>query len=117
MAKIKKVDVMKNVDILELVVINIFEPHPGQIQVAVTPLDKTKKIVFDETALKKFNEIITEKCQEMDMNSKDPKTREYIKEFVSKMTGELHRNGLVEICDIGEVVNDPYQDLRKQYGN
>lgn len=111
--KVKKVDIMKNVQFSDLVRIEVFEITPRNFSVNFDCIDKYKKVVFDEGSLKVFNNKLTEKCRQM--VSSDPKTRIYISEFAARLSDELYRNGLCEIVDVGEAKEDFYADLRKQY--
>ena len=111
--KVKKINIMKNVQFSDLVRIDIFEVQPRNFVVNLECIDKTKKVIFDTDSLKVFNHKLTEKCQQMVAD--DPKTRLYIEEFTARMVNELYRNGLVGLEDIGEAKEDYYADLRKQF--
>lgn len=107
------VNIMDNVSILDLVKIHILQPIPGHFEVAFTCIDSSKNLVFDEKTLKEMNYQITERTKEM--NANDPKTKMYIEEYVAKLTDSLFKNGLVELVDVTDSVNDPYKDLREKW--
>lgn len=109
-------NILKNVDIADLIVVNVFKgtptPHDkNPFVVAVDPIDQTKKVVFDSSALKVLNAKITDKVRGAD--SRDPNTIGYIKEFVTKMVSEFYRNGLVEITEVPDSPEDPYEEAKK----
>jgi len=111
-------EVMKNVDILDLVEIVVYQgtptrENPCPLLVHFEPNDKNKNIVFDPQALKTLNENITDRVREMSLSLNDPNTIPYIKEFVGRMVSEMHRNGVVVLDDIGEASDDPYASVRK----
>ena len=106
-------DIMKHVDVLDLVTVKLYMPRPGFIAVDVRCHDEDKQVVFDPDALKKLNEVITEKVKGLD--PRHPNVGGYIKEFVGKMLSELYRSGLAVIEDIPESKEDPYEEIRKQY--
>lgn len=111
-------DIIKHVDILELIRIHVFRGEPSRkdplpYMVEIEPLDKTKKIVFDEKALEVLNRKLTEKAQTFE-DGRDPRIKDYIQEFVGRMVSELARNGLVGLEDIGDAPEDPYAHIRKQ---
>lgn len=111
-------NILANVDILDLVVINVFKgtptlQDPSPFVVTVDPLDQTKKVVFDPSALKVLNDKLTEKIAGSD--AKDLNTVGFIKEFAGKMISGLYKNGLVIIEDIPDAVDDPYAEAKKQF--
>ena len=106
---------LKNVSIADLVTVHIFKGIPTEFdkmpyEVVVDCLDRTKRVVFDVDALKVVNQKVTEKVQQF-KDGRDPKVVEYIKEFVTRMLVELHKNGLVILEDIPEA-EDPYASVR-----
>jgi hypothetical protein len=110
-------NILKHVDILSLIEITLINPNPmrpGQFEVQIDAIEKEKQVVIDSGALRAFNNILYEKCQQFD-DARDPKVRTYIQEFVSRMCIEWHRNGLLIIEDIPEADEDPYAAVRKQY--
>jgi hypothetical protein len=110
------VTILKHVDVLDLIKVEVFTPNiykPGDIQVDLVALEKDKRVVIDDSALKSLNQTLYERCQQFE-DARDPKVKEYIKEFVGRMCSEWHRNGLLEIEDIPEGVTDHYEDARRQ---
>jgi hypothetical protein len=106
--------VMSHVNIAELVSVTAIRmPCTGHFSVDVIPLDATKRIVFDESALKTMNDTISEKAAQFD--ARDPKAPKYIEEFVSRLLPEFDRLGLVMIEDIGEAPSDPYKSIREKF--
>lgn len=105
-----KNDILKNVDILSLVDVQIFQTHPGFFDVSFYCHDKTKQLVFDESALQTLNHKLSEKMA--GLNARDPNTRGYIEEFVGRMLVEMHRHGLCAIDDVKDAQEDPYAHLR-----
>lgn len=109
---------LKHVDILDLVVVNIFKgkpslQDPNPIVVAIDPIDPEKRVVFDPDALKVLNNKLTEKIRGSD--STNPNTIQYVKEFAGKMVSALYKNGLVLIEDIPDAAEDPYAAARKMH--
>jgi hypothetical protein len=105
-------NILKNVDIADLIVVNVYKGKPqvgdpNPFIVAVDPIDQTKKVVFDESSLKVLNARLTEKLKDAD--STNPNTVQYIKEFATKMVSEFYKNGLLEIVDIPDSPEDPYE--------
>jgi hypothetical protein len=110
-------DILKNVDILELVRIYVYPGEPTRedpmpYRVEIQSIDPKKKVVFDEKALSVLNHRLTERAQEFD-DGRDPRVVDYIKEFVGRMLSELSRNGLVVLDDISDEPEDPYAAVRK----
>ena len=108
-------NILKHVDIADLININVVVPNitrPDVIQVDITALEEGKHVVIDTDALDTFNCILVEKCQQFD-NARDPKVKEYIKEFTHRMCQEWDSAGLIVIEDIPEAVDDPYAHLRR----
>lgn len=110
--------ILKNVDILDLTRIHIYLGQPTRedplpYKVFIEAVDQTKKVVFDEDALKILNQKITDRVQQFD-DGRDPRVVDYVKEFVGRMLTELYRNGLVELEDIPEGSDDPYAEVKKQ---
>jgi hypothetical protein len=108
--------ILKNVDISELIRIHVFRDKPTPqdkmpYRVVVESLEKDKRVVFDPDALKVLNQKVTENAQRFD-DGRDPRVAEYIKEFISKMISELHRNGLVVLENIPDGPEDHYASLR-----
>ena len=114
----KTSNILKHVEFLDLVRIHVYRAPPEKndkfpLRIEFEPLDKTKKIVFDETELKKMNEILTEKAQQF--HPSDPRLKMYIEEFAARVVTELYRSGLVELIENGDSPENPYAHLRKQY--
>jgi hypothetical protein len=110
-----KFDVLNNVDFVDLIRTYVYvgsptkeDPHP--LRVEFRPLDESKKVVFDESALTKMNEILTGKARQYSLG--DQKFRTYLEEFATRLASELHRNGLAEIVDVEESPDDHYASLR-----
>ena len=115
-----KMQILDKVDIKDLIRIHVFMGQPTKedplpYRVMVEPIQKTKHIIWDESALATFNAIVTEKCQQFD-DGRDPRVIDYIKEFTERMMSELHRNGLIVLEDIPEGSDDPYATVKK-YAN
>jgi hypothetical protein len=109
-------NILKHVDVSDLINIKIVRPNvkrPDLILVDITAIEKGKRVVIDETALQKFNQIITEKAGQF--SARDPKASDYIKEFAHKMCSGWHRSGLLIIEDIPEAIEDHYAEMRKKY--
>jgi hypothetical protein len=111
-------NLLKHVDILDLVTINIFKgpvskEDPNPLVVSIDPLDRSQRVVFDDGALKVMNEKLTEKLADKD--ARDSNTIEYLKEFVGRFVSELYRNGLCLIEDIPEGNADPYAEAKKLF--
>lgn len=109
-----KAQIMKHVDILELIRVHVFRvPNTARFEVEIESIDKNKNVVFDEDALRIMNQKITEKAAQFE--ARDPRAKHYIEEYVARLTGELHRNGLMELEEVPDEASDPYADLRKRY--
>ena len=112
--------VMQHVDILDLVNINVARGQPTPIdpvpiRVFVEPVDRTKNVVFDESALKVLNNKMSEFVLSRQLDIRDDNTFKYIEEFVGRMVTELYKNGLMALEDVGDEPDDPYQDVRNMY--
>jgi len=107
------VNIMNKVDFCDLVDVRVVHIGHGHIQVFYEPIDRTKNVVVDPNALREINNQITKRT--IGKDPRDPKVLKYIEEFVSKLTSELYRNGLVELDNAKEGKSDPYSDLRKMY--
>jgi hypothetical protein len=112
------VNILTNVDLSDLVVVNVYKgtptlQDPNPFVVAIDPIDSTKKVVFDSSALKTLNNRLTEKLAGAD--STNPNTIQYIKEFVTKMASEFYKNGLLVLEDIPDSPDDPYQEAKKMF--
>lgn len=110
------VNILKNVEISDLIVVNVFKGKPSKLDpnpfvVTVDPIDQAKKVTFDSSALKVLNDRLSEKIK--GANSTDPKTVQYMKEFVTKMVSEFYRNGLLEIVDVPDSPEDPYEQAKR----
>ena len=111
--------ILKNVDILDLVRIHIFRGQPTKgdplpYRIEIQSIDESKRVIFDESALKVLNHRLTENVQKFD-DGRDPRVRDYIEEFVGRMLTELYRNGLVELEEIPDSPDDPYADVRNRH--
>lgn len=114
----KKTNLLDNVGFLDRVRIHVYpgKPNPGDnypFRVEFESLDNTKKVVFDESSLKRMNEILTEKASQF--HPTDPRLRGYIEEFVGRLTTELYRNGLVALEEIPDAPDDPYASVKKKF--
>ena len=110
--------IMNQVDILDLIKIIVYRPEmlkAGAFQVDLESLDKSKRVVLDEDAVKSLNEIITDKCQQFD-DARDPKVAKYIEEFVAKMCSGWHRCGLLELEPIPDEPEDHYKRAKQIAG-
>lgn len=110
---------LKHIDILDLVTIDLYHTGvatmPGHVSVSFTPLEVTKRVIFDESAKKVLEEKILERAANKDL--KDPKIANYIKEFAGRMLSELYKNGLVLLEEIPDAPNDPYWQVKQQLKN
>jgi len=109
-------NIMKNIDLLDLVVVNVFKGVPSRedpfpLVISIDPLEQHKRFVIDSSAQEMLNNKLTQKLRGSD--PRNPNTITYAKEFVSKMISELHRSGLCFLEDIPDAKDDPYSDLRK----
>lgn len=84
----------------------------GEFVVDIVPLDKHKRFVMDPKAMETMNEQITSKCRVLE--ARDPRTRLYIEEMVSRLITELNRVGLCQIEDVPEM-EDPYKAIRQKF--
>jgi len=114
----KKVDLLNNVDFLDRVRIHIYpgKPSPGDhypFRIEFQSLDESKRVIFDESALKKMNEVLTEKAGQF--HPSDPRVRGYLEEFAGRLAMELYRNGLADLEDLPDGPEDPYANIRKQF--
>lgn len=110
-------EVLKHVDILELITINVFRPNiykAGDIHVELEALEKGKVVVVDEDELLKLNEALTNKCQEFN-DAREPKVAKYIEEFVARMCSDWHRMGLLIIEDAPDTPDDPYKKAKEMH--
>lgn len=114
MTKKINMQVMNKVDILDLVRIHVFRlPNTPSFEVEIEPLDKNKNVIFDEDALRVMNEKVSEKAAQFE--ARDPRAKDYIQEFVGRMTSELYRNGLVSLEVVTDEPDDPYVDMRNKF--
>lgn len=111
-------NVLKHVDILDLVVVNIFkglaskeDPYP--LVISIDPLEADRRFVIDSDAQKVLNDKLSEKLKDAD--PRNPNVIQYAKEFIGKMISELHRSGLCFIEDMPEAKDDPYADAKKLF--
>lgn len=101
------------VNIAELLTISALNrPGTGEFVVDIVPLDKEKRFIMDPKASATMNEKITEKCRTLD--ARDPRTKLYIEEMVSRLVTELHRVGLCDLEDVPEM-EDPYKSIRQKF--
>jgi hypothetical protein len=104
---------LKNVNIADLVVVTATRlPKTTNYIVDITPLDKMKHVVFDTKALETMNEKISEKASQFE--ACDPRAKQYIEEFVSRMLPEMDRCGLLIYEDIPEASDDPYKEIKEK---
>lgn len=106
----KKFDIMKSVELSDLGNIEVAVFPQGHITINFVPLDKTKKLVFDTSALKTLNEKATDLARGKDAS--DPKVKQFIAEYVHRMIIALHKNGLCELVPITEGPEDWYSGNR-----
>lgn len=104
-------EIMKSIDVLDRVHILVFQPVSGHFDVTFECMEKDKRLVFDEGALKTLNEKIIDLCR--DKNAADPNTRGYIEEFTGRMLKEYYKLGLAVIEDVPDAIEDHYHKLRK----
>jgi len=104
-----KMNIMKKVDILDLINIEISVDAMGHLHVDFVSLDMAKQVIIDTQAMEVLNKTLTEKV--VGKSPKDPNVIGYVKEFVGKMVSELYRNGLILLEDIPEAHDDPYYGL------
>ena len=94
----KSHNIIKNVDILDLVEIKVIQIMPGDFQIMIDCLEKDKQLVFDPKALERLNNLATEKSKSLTSNH--PNTIPFIKEFVGRMVSEMHKSGLCALDDV-----------------
>jgi hypothetical protein len=112
------VNPLKHVDIIDLVTINIYRGPsvPGDVNpltVDISPIDPTKRLIWDTDAIKTLNTKLTEKIAGTELNH--PNTVQYITQFAGSMLSELYRNGLVLFEDLPDSPDDPYAEAKRQY--
>ena len=94
----------------------LYEQNPltkkieARFEVQFEALDKTKNIVFDPSSLKELNNQISERAAKFEV--RDPRTRDYIKEFAERVAGGLYKSGLIALDEVTEGPVDHYKDLR-----
>jgi len=114
------VDILKNVEINELLKIEVFNPNVykrGEIQVSIEAVEKGKKVIIDEDASRTLEEILKERANNNFADVRDPKMKKDMEEFVARMCVEWHRNGLLIIEDIPDAPSDPYEAAKKALKN
>lgn len=109
---------LKHVDIIDLVVINIYRGpsipgDPNPLTVDIAPIDPTKRLIWDTDSLKTLNRKLTEKLAGTELTN--PNTIQYVKQFTGTMLSELYRNGLVLFEDLPESPDDPYAEAKRQF--
>jgi len=110
------VNILKNVEINELLQIDIFNSNvysPGQLEISIESVEKDKRVVIDEDASKKLCEILKHRANTKFENVRDPKMKKDMEEFVARMCIEWHKNGLLIIEDIPEAPSDPYEEAKQ----
>lgn len=103
-------DIMKHVDILDLVEVVIVVDNYGSMSIDFLCREPNKRVVIDENAKIKIERDIASKLVGKSKN--DENALGYAKEFAGKMLSALYQNGLVELEDIPEAPDDPYKSLR-----
>src|SRR3990167_10752782 len=109
-----KHDILKNVDILDLINISVEKgqlQNLGKLNVNITPIDNTKQFFIDEKVKKTLEEEVCKRSGGLPIS--DTKTLIFVEEFVAKMISELYRHDLCGLENIPEPNEDPYKDLRK----
>lgn len=114
----KKFDILERVEFLDKVRIHVYRapPEPGDprpIRIEFQSLQKGKKVIFDENALKTMNNTLTEKAKQFE--PEDPRLLSYVEEFAGRLTEILYKNGLVELVEIPDQPEDHYATIRKQF--
>ncbi len=109
----KKIDIMKHVDILDQVKVIVTQPMPGHFAIDFEPHDRTKQVIIDSKAKMVMDQKISEKT--VGRPAKDPNTLEYIKEFAGKLLSELFRVQLAALETIPDAPKDPYQDIKSKF--
>ncbi len=110
------VNILKNVEINELIKITVFNPNmysAGQIAITLDAIEEGKRVVIDPDAAMKLNEILKERANNKFESIKDPKMKKDMEEFVARMCIEWHKNGLLIIEDIPDAPSDPFEEAKK----
>jgi len=107
--------ILKHVDVLDLIKIKVYNPSvyvPGAFAVEFEALEKGKVVVVDTNELQKLNRIVTERAQTFE-DARDPKVKEFIKEFVGRMCSEWYKVGLLVIDEPSDAPVDHYEQAKK----
>lgn len=110
------VNILKNVEINELLRIEVFNTNiydHGQIEINLEAVEKGKRVIIDEDASKKLGEILRDRANDKFDNTRDPKMKKDMEEFVARMCVEWHKNGLLIIEDIPDAPSDPYEEAKE----
>jgi len=109
---------LKHVEFYDLVRVHVFRGQPSvenpcPFSVEFEALEQGKRVIFDDSSLKKMNEILTEKASQL--NASDPRVRDYIGEFAGRLATELYRNGLAAIENVPDSPTDHYLSARNAH--
>ena len=116
------VNIMNRVDIADLITVKAFTPNAfrlDKIDIDIQPVEPNKKVVIDCDALTRYNQIVTQKAQELCRKGlKDySKLRMFLEEMTLRMCSEWHRNGLLILEELPDGPEDPYAESRKKYSS
>lgn len=109
------VNILKNVEINELLKIDIFAPNvyaPGEIEVSIDAVEAGKRVIIDEDASRVLGDILMNRANDSFESVRDPKMKKDMEEFVARMCVEWHRNGLLIIEDLPDNPTDPYEEAK-----
>jgi hypothetical protein len=104
-------DIMKQVDIMDLITIEATVDRYGHLFIDFVSLDQTKRVVMDESVSRKIEDFVTSKT--LGKSKGDTKILDYVKEYAGKMASESYKNGLLVLEDIPDEPEDPYAKHRK----
>ena len=109
------VNILKNVEINELINIDVFNPNiynTGAFEVNIEAVEKGKRVVIDTASMQKLGHILKERANKNFESVRDPKMKKDMEEFVARMCIEWHKHGLLIIEDIPEAPSDPYEEAK-----
>lgn len=90
-------DILKKVQMSELVNIRVWYNEAGEVDVTFDPIDLTKNLVIDEKALQSLNAELTERM--IGTSLTHPNTKPYIEEYCAKWLDQMARHDLVVLED------------------
>lgn len=89
---------LKDIPPSSQVEVRLWTDAEGNLSIAFEPFNPAQKIVIDPTAMKSFNNTLTERVQGMD--PRDPKVLTYLKEYSEKWLDEMWRSSYVLLEDV-----------------